>query len=191
MRCVATLAVIVAGGTAAAAPPAVVAGLFAPRAFTLPYVIEWAHPHTRAKDIAHCFTSSPRVEDGASVVDLACGGEDSDGGVIADWIAWRVIASDRGVWRDDGGDGVAPIARDPADRLFALPARAGRRAIASPRAGDRDRWTRSVRRLGHGVCVDDVDPHRPRFGQTVCFDGTLVGAQYRDAEVIVTLGRVR
>lgn len=189
MRRAATLAVILAGGTAAAAPPAVVAGLFAQRAFTLPYVVEWAHPHTRAKDVAHCFTSNPRVAGGASVVELSCGGEDSDGGVIADWIAWRVTATDRGVWRDDGGD--APDPCDPADRLFAVPVRPGRRALASPRAGDPDRWTRTVRRLGHGVCVDDVDARHPRIGRTVCFDGTLVGAQYRDAEVTVTLGRVR
>lgn len=172
-------------------PPAFVAGLFAARTFELPASTMWRTDHERHEGVVGCSTSEPHAFHGAWIVSLDCAPKDFDaGGEISDWVAWTIIATPRGVWL--GSDpSVDPDDLDRPEMLLAAVPRPGRYTVAPRFAGSPDRWKRVVRRVRHAICVDEIDTRHPSWGESWCFDGTLVGAQYRNAESVITIGRMR
>ena len=176
---------------AGAQPAPLYAKLFAGKSsIQLPYEVQWSTAPRQAKGIATCWIAPAPVPAAASstaasrwATSIDCGSNtDDDGGMIADWLALPLVATDAGLWRSPSAEHAgAPdaAALAPADMLIGATPRASARDVQLRGGEDPIDAVRHVLAFEGGWCVRDDGPQVT----TLCFaNGLLSGAARVDRE---------
>jgi hypothetical protein len=155
-------------------PAPLYAQLFAVKTtLRMAYEVRWPSPPERSTGFATCWIE-PHPLSGGWASDVNCGSDtDDDGGVIADWLALKLTATEAGLWADRDSERDA-TRLDPADMLISATPYPISRVIHVPGPGDDQvEARRTVLPFQGGWCVHDDGP----WARTYCFrDGLLVGA---------------